>query len=79
MMIVTKKDGATLAGAPEAEAADSITILQPDGKEIVVSKADIGSQTLAISVMPPMGQNPQACRTPRPRGAFRNAPVIGPF
>ncbi|MEI7928819.1 MAG: hypothetical protein WCH40_09730 [Verrucomicrobiales bacterium] len=56
MMIVTKEDGATLAGAPEAEAADSITILQPDGKEIVVSKADIGSQTLAISVMPPMGE-----------------------
>jgi len=56
MMTVTKKDGTTLAGAPKAEAANSLTILQPDGKEIVVSRADIASQTPAISVMPPMGE-----------------------
>ena len=53
---VTKKDGSVLAGAPKSETADSLTLLLPDGKETVVKKSDIASQTPAISVMPPMGE-----------------------
>ncbi len=55
VMTVTKKDGTTLAGAPKSDTPDALTLLLPDGKETVVKKADIASQTKAISVMPPMG------------------------
>lgn len=55
IMTVVKKDGSMVAGAPKAEAADSLTVLLPDGKDLVIPKADIASQTPAISTMPPMG------------------------
>jgi quinoprotein glucose dehydrogenase len=53
---VTKKDGSVIAGAPKGETADALTLLLPDGKETVIKKSDIASQTPAISVMPPMGE-----------------------
>ncbi len=53
---VTKKDGSVVAGAPKGETADALTLLLPDGKETVIKKSDIASQTPAISVMPPMGE-----------------------
>jgi quinoprotein glucose dehydrogenase len=52
---VTQKDGSVLAGAPKSDTPDALTLLLPDGKETLIKKADIASQTPAISVMPPMG------------------------
>lgn len=55
VMTITKKDGTTLAGAPKSDTPDALTLLLPDGKETLIKKADIASQTKAISVMPAMG------------------------
>ncbi|MEA3212143.1 MAG: hypothetical protein QOE70_5200 [Chthoniobacter sp.] len=55
LVTVTKKSGEPLAGTLLGEDAKAIRLRQPDGQEISVAKADIASQTPAISVMPPMG------------------------
>ena len=54
-MTVTRKDGTVLAGAPKEETAERIVLLLPDGKEQVIAKSDVASQTTPISTMPPMG------------------------
>ncbi|TLD70072.1 c-type cytochrome [Phragmitibacter flavus] len=51
---VTLKDGSSLAGILKAEDAQSVTILDGEGKEVKVQLADIASRTPAISSMPPM-------------------------
>jgi quinoprotein glucose dehydrogenase len=50
----TLKDGSTIAGAPKAETPTLLTLLLADGKETVIQKSDIVSQTPAVSPMPSM-------------------------
>ena len=49
------RDKTELAATPLKETDAAITVRLPDGKERVIPRADIASQTPPISVMPPMG------------------------
>jgi quinoprotein glucose dehydrogenase len=50
----TLKDGSTITGAPKAETPTALTLLLADGKESVIQKSSIVSQTPAVSPMPSM-------------------------